>query len=48
MYWVRGLALDMTGERVVCVVCKVGTFKGCEDNVNSENITKGETMKTAE
>ncbi len=48
MYWVRGLALDMTGERDVCVVCKAGTFKGYQVNVKSEKITQGETMKTAE
>ncbi len=31
-------------ERVVCVVCTAGAFKGCVDNVKSEQITRGEKM----
>ncbi len=44
MYWRRERAHDMTGKRVVFVVCTPGAFIGCLDKVKSEKITKGEKM----
>ncbi len=41
LYWRRGLALDKTGESVVCVVCTAGTFIRCEDEAKSGKIIKG-------
>ncbi len=44
VYWRRERAHDKIGERVVFVVCTVGAFIRCLDNVKSEKITRGEKM----